>query len=665
MEEQKQEQVAVQERKGTKINKIVANGFKSFAKHTEFLLSNGFNVVLGPNGSGKCVKGDTIINLADGTLTNIQDLVNKKLKANFVNKIDDGYIAVGDKTKILCLDTKTLKVVEKDINAYVKRTSPKTLLKIKTKSGREITTTTYHPLFTLKNEKVESIKAENINEGLKIAVPRSVEIKPQTQYFYELLDLIKPKDNIYVPYDSFFKETIVKLKKYTWKETSNKIGIPLNAIKGLLEGQAINFSYLVLILKHYGLDKEAIIKKIQRIKSKTSSIPYKFPWKNSEEFSRFLGYLIAEGRLPPKNDQIWFTNSNEDMVNDYYNLIQKLFGLRATINEYKPNCYDVLAYSSPIRKILIKFGMSLGKTEDKKLTNLFLKNSSNKELSEFLNGLYSGDGYIGKGYIEIVTKSKDLAFAIENILTRLGILSKSKFVVKIATNSGFEGIYKQIIIYGVENCTKFYNNVKLIHKEKGKRLQNLLQVKNNPNTDLIEINPLIHKVAKELSINIKKKKKEFPRLDSYCYNQCTPSRFGIKKLVNELFLPIAHERNSLTSQSLLSLQLISDSDIFWDEIVEIKEVISKEKWVYDLCVEEHHNFIANNFFVHNSNVLDALCFVLGKSSSKSLRAEKSSNLIYNGGKSKKPAKQGEVSIFFDNSNKTFPTEESEVKSISL
>ncbi|MCK4859121.1 MAG: chromosome segregation protein SMC, partial [Candidatus Omnitrophica bacterium] len=62
-----------------------------------------------------------------------------------------------------------------------------------------------------------------------------------------------------------------------------------------------------------------------------------------------------------------------------------------------------------------------------------------------------------------------------------------------------------------------------------------------------------------------------------------------------------------------------------------------------------------------SNILDALCFVLGKSSSKSLRAEKASNLIYNGGKLKKPAKQGEVSIFFDNSRKTFPTEDDEVK----
>jgi len=62
-----------------------------------------------------------------------------------------------------------------------------------------------------------------------------------------------------------------------------------------------------------------------------------------------------------------------------------------------------------------------------------------------------------------------------------------------------------------------------------------------------------------------------------------------------------------------------------------------------------------------SNVLDALCFVLGKSSSKSLRAEKSANLIYNGGKTKNPEKQATVTIVFDNSDNSFPVEHKEIK----
>ncbi|MBI2549729.1 chromosome segregation protein SMC [Candidatus Woesearchaeota archaeon] len=62
-----------------------------------------------------------------------------------------------------------------------------------------------------------------------------------------------------------------------------------------------------------------------------------------------------------------------------------------------------------------------------------------------------------------------------------------------------------------------------------------------------------------------------------------------------------------------------------------------------------------------SNVLDSLCFVLGRISSKELRTEKLSHLIYNGGKLKQPATKAEVSIFFDNSKKTFPYPDALVK----
>ena len=47
-------QVAIAETlKATRINKIVMQGFKSFAKHTEILFGGNFNCVLGPNGAGK------------------------------------------------------------------------------------------------------------------------------------------------------------------------------------------------------------------------------------------------------------------------------------------------------------------------------------------------------------------------------------------------------------------------------------------------------------------------------------------------------------------------------------------------------------------------------------------------------------------------------------
>ena len=62
-----------------------------------------------------------------------------------------------------------------------------------------------------------------------------------------------------------------------------------------------------------------------------------------------------------------------------------------------------------------------------------------------------------------------------------------------------------------------------------------------------------------------------------------------------------------------------------------------------------------------SNIADALCFVLGKSSARDMRAEKSSNLIYNGGKKHSPSKEAEVTIEFDNTSSKFPIQTKEVK----
>lgn len=61
-----------------------------------------------------------------------------------------------------------------------------------------------------------------------------------------------------------------------------------------------------------------------------------------------------------------------------------------------------------------------------------------------------------------------------------------------------------------------------------------------------------------------------------------------------------------------------------------------------------------------SNICDSICFVLGRISAKSLRAENSASLIYNGGKKGTPAKEAECSIIFDNSRKSFPTEAQEI-----
>src|SRR3989338_2252983 len=81
----------------------------------------------------------------------------------------------------------------------------------------------------------------------------------------------------------------------------------------------------------------------------------------------------------------------------------------------------------------------------------------------------------------------------------------------------------------------------------------------------------------------------------------------------------------------------------------------------ELVFGEKFNCVVGPNGSGKSNILDALCFVLGKSSAKGLRVEKSANLIYNGGKSREPASSAEVAIILDNHDKVFNDSSAEIE----
>src|SRR3989344_4235505 len=61
-----------------------------------------------------------------------------------------------------------------------------------------------------------------------------------------------------------------------------------------------------------------------------------------------------------------------------------------------------------------------------------------------------------------------------------------------------------------------------------------------------------------------------------------------------------------------------------------------------------------------SNISDALCFVLGRLSTKSIRAAKAKNLLFMGSKYTKPSRESMVELVFDNSDHTFSVERNEI-----
>lgn len=654
-----------------KLERMVLQNFKSFSGKTTIPFPSGFVVIAGPNGSGKCIEYNSLVTLADGRQIKIGNLVDRKLKdSKNVERLEDGMYTTENKEKLELLSmNRELKIVPKKIKAFVKRGAPEKLLSIKTRTGKEIITTDYHPFFGIGAGGIFSLEAKGLKKGVKIAMPRIISVSPKPQS----VDISSVKD-LYIPYSLEIENEVrnaIKESGLTQKIFAAKCGIPLNAVKGLFDKQSIRANYLIKILSNNGHNQDVIRRFIETVKFKNTAKKVNISYKLTPDLARFLGYLTSEGRSTNSN-QIWFVNEDENMINDFIDITKNEFNLDAKVFNYKTNAKDVIIFSKPLQTYLENaFDVKMGSKSNEKTVPEILFSSSEETVSNFLSGLFDGDGYLhcdyhGKKthvYFEYSTASLELARGIQTLLIRIGVMSFLKEKIKYASNtkSKKKRKYYSLLVYG-EHFRSLVNKIVFRNKQKEKIANKIKNMETtvNPNVDLIpNPNTLIRQLVKETKISIKKNRKICPKLQAYYETRCDCSRKGIGEIVEIIE---KHGTINDTAKAIINqLKLLSDSDIFWDEIIEIKEIEPKNKYVYDLTIDETHNFVANNFFVHNSNIVDALTFVLGTSSARSIRAQKLQNLIFNGAAKNKPAEFCEVDLYLDNKDKKIPVEEEEIK----
>jgi len=81
----------------------------------------------------------------------------------------------------------------------------------------------------------------------------------------------------------------------------------------------------------------------------------------------------------------------------------------------------------------------------------------------------------------------------------------------------------------------------------------------------------------------------------------------------------------------------------------------------EIPFENSMNIIVGPNGSGKSNITDALCFVLGRLSIKSIRAAKAANLLFSGNKTYKASQEAFVELVFDNTDKIFAIDKPEVK----
>src|SRR5262249_6556542 len=304
-------------------------GFKSFADKTEFTFSDGLTAIVGPNGSGKCVTGDTLVTLADGRDIPIRELVEAALSASrSAEPLDDGVLTRENPhgVGVLSLNPATLRLEHRPVAGFVKRQAPPYLLRVRTRAGREVTATPYHPLFTLECGTVRALRADELQVGTGVALPRRLPVaqRPVDMPPFEVLKQLTDGDGLYVPSSETLRAWArqARTRFGTWVRWAQAADVPFTHVKGLLDGQALRATSMVKLARAAQLEPclDGCLKCCH------SSARLRLPSRFTPELARFLGLLVAEARNTDAN-QVWFVNA-DPAVNDLYTrLAQTLFGV--------------------------------------------------------------------------------------------------------------------------------------------------------------------------------------------------------------------------------------------------------------------------------------------------------------------------------------------------
>ena len=367
-------------------------------------------------------------------------------------------------------------------------------------------------------------------------------------------------------------DKLIKLKLRSGKEIKLTPEHPLLTIKGWIPVEDLNLG-----------------RKIATPRNTNS-----FGKEDMEEYKiKLLAYFIAESH----NRQNWtlFSNADNEIIEEFKQCVI-LFDKRLNVlNHSRPYCFRVSRKSrlehvkNPIISWLKDLEIHGKYAIENDIPNIVFKLKKEK-LALFLNRIFSCDGGVYKNIsrdgweIDYSSSSKKLIYHVHSLLLRFGILSKIRDKNIKLNGKNFKS-YKLII--NIENSIRFINEIGFFGEKNSKSKRLIYE------TEGIKFNPNVDTIPKEIwELYGPQNLAELGRFCEYEYPKSMRERI-MHSPSRQALLQISKAEDNI------SLRLLAESDIFWDEIVSI-EYLEGEFTVYDISVPEYHNFVANDIIVHNS-----------------------------------------------------------------
>ncbi|RKX45846.1 MAG: secretion system protein, partial [Thermotogae bacterium] len=518
----------------------------------------------------------SVIQLSNGKFVLIGDLVEELFK-KYSNRVetykDLEYIVLDEKDRFEVVsvgpDLKAGKHIVSRVWRRKVRDGEK-LMRIRTRTGNEVILTKTHPFFVFSRGDVVRKEAEKLEVGDRVAVMMRPPTPPQRKAIVDPSVYAKISDYYLVP------------------NGKGMIKVPND---GLSPEEA---QYLASVNSH----------PVKLVKEIDGSLAY------------IAGVILGDGYISSNGYHISATFDDEEYMDAFVDAVSNF------ILNYAPQIRNngkstVVTIGSKIFAEMLSriFGIPKGrKSEIWDVPDVVLSNDD--LMRYFIAGLYDADGYVDESSLAIIltTKSENAARKIWYALQRLGIIS----TVSRVKNRGFkDGEIFRVIISGIEDMNKFARFIPLHHSRKRAKLEEILRTKKSyrgRRTYRVPISgEMIAPIRRRLGLTIV----ELSKLAShYAGEKVSESliRHVEKGRVGEIrrsalrgialaFQQVAEDVGDKEAWTMAKrLQLIAEGDVYWDEVISVEEVDPEElgiKYLYDLTVEDDHNYVANGILVSN------------------------------------------------------------------
>lgn len=319
--------------------------------------------------------------------------------------------------------------------------------------------------------------------------------------------------------------------------------------------------------------------------------------KANSEAVRVLAYILAEGGV--SSNFISFTSTYPEIQEDFTRCIEACGSSTTWENEKtcgvnNPKELKGKHGKNKVRNWIERLGLLCTGSKDKTIPDIVFQLTKEK-LAEFINILFTCDGSIHRTSTAVCcigysSASQTMIKQLQHLLLRFGIVSLTHY--KKAKCNGKEFNHYCLDIRDSENILKFIEEIGFSYHKHERVLEYLPELEKAKQKSFLDSFPY-EIVEKIKAIILKETKQSLTQAIGGKLNEYVRASIQNKKPLMRLSVQQIYDKCRLPE-----VKAILDSEILWDVIVDKEEVGLVE--TYDLSVNVHHNFIANDCLVHNT-----------------------------------------------------------------